>query len=74
MVSMTLAIPKEMKKEMELYPEINWSVVARAAIKRKLQILQEMDRILANSKLTEQDALLLGRKITKKVAKNFESA
>ena len=74
MVSMTLAIPKEMKKEMELYPEINWAVVARAAIKRKLQILQEMDRILANSKLTEQDALLLGRKITKKVAKKFESA
>ena len=74
MVSMTLAIPKEMKKEMELYPEINWSVVARAAIKRKLQILQEMDRILANSKLTEQDALLLGRKITKKVARKFESA
>ena len=72
MVSMTLAIPKELKKEMELHPEIKWSEVARAAIKRKLQILKEMDRILANSKLTEEDAIVLGRKITKKVAKKFE--
>ena len=36
-----------MKKEMELYPEINWSAVAREAIRRKLQILQEMNKILA---------------------------
>jgi hypothetical protein len=71
MVSMTLAIPKELKKDMELYPEINWSEVARAAIKRKIQILKEMNRLLANSKLTEEDALYFGKKITKEVAKRF---
>lgn len=72
MVSMTLAIPKELKKDMELYSEINWSEVARAAIKRKIHILKEMDKILANSKLTEEDAILFGHKVTKKVAKKFE--
>ena len=74
MVSMTLSIPKEIKKEMELYPEINWSAVARAAILRKIEILKEMDKILENSKLTEEDALALGRKITKKAAKRFREA
>jgi len=74
MVSITLAVPKEMKKEMELYPEINWSAVARAAIQRKIQILKEMDEILSKSKLTEEDAILFGRQITKKAAKKFREA
>jgi len=74
MVSMTLSIPKEMKKEMELYPEINWSVVAREAIRRKLRILNEMNKILAKSKLTEEDAIYFGKKITKKAAKKFREA
>lgn len=74
MVSMTLSIPKEMKKEMELYPEINWSVVAREAIRRKLRILNEMNKILAKSKLTEEDAIYFGKKITKKAAKKFKEA
>ena len=63
-----------MKKEMELYPEINWSAVAREAIRRKLQILQEMNKILAKSKLTKEDALYFGKKITKKAAKKFREA
>ena len=74
MVSITLAIPKEMKKEMELYQDINWSAVAREAIKRKLLILREMDELLKNRKLTEKDAIILGRKITKKAAKRFREA
>ena len=71
---MTLSIPKGMKKEMELYPEINWSAVAREAIRRKLQILQEMNKILAKSKLSEEDALYFGKRITKKAAKRFREA
>ena len=74
MVSITLAIPKEIKKEMELYPEINWSAVARAAILRKIQILKEMNEILSKSELTEEDAILFGRQITKKAAKKFREA
>jgi hypothetical protein len=68
---MTLAIPTELKKEMELYPEINWSVVARAAIQRKIAILREMDKLLAKSELTEEDAIRIGRQINKKVAKKY---
>jgi len=71
MVSMTLSIPKELKKEMERFPEINWSVVAREAIKRKIAILQKMNKLLAKSELTEDDAIFFGKKVTKKVAKKL---
>ena len=74
MVSMTLSVPQELKKEMEQYPEINWSVVAREAIKRKLAILQKMNKLLAKSELTEEDAVVFGRQITKKAAKKFREA
>jgi len=74
MVSMTLSIPENMKKEMELYPEINWSAVAREAFSRKLIILKEMNKILKKSKLTEDDALYFGKKITKKAAKQYREA
>ncbi|RLF35089.1 MAG: hypothetical protein DRM99_05335 [Thermoplasmata archaeon] len=71
MVRMTLSIPKELKKEMERFPEINWSVVAREAIKRKIAILQKMNKLLAKSELTEDDAIFFGKKVTKKVAKKL---
>jgi len=74
MVSMTLSIPQELKKEMEQYPEINWSVVAREAIKRKITILHKINTLLAKSELTENDALAFGRQITKKAAKKFREA
>lgn len=71
---MTLSVPKELKKEMEQFPEINWSVVAREAIKRKLIILQKMNKLLVKSELTEEDALVFGRHINKKAGKKFREA
>ncbi|PIN75127.1 hypothetical protein COV18_05035 [Candidatus Woesearchaeota archaeon CG10_big_fil_rev_8_21_14_0_10_37_12] len=71
MVSITLAVPEEMKSEMDNHPEMNWSEVARQAIRERLIILKKMDEIVSKSKLTEKDALELGRKINKVVAKRF---
>ena len=59
----TLSIPEEMKKEMEKSKEINWSEVARVAIKIKLEQLKILKEITSKSKLTEKDALKLSRKI-----------
>lgn len=72
MVSLTLSIPKEMKMEMEKFQEINWSAVAREAIKRKIAILKEMDKILAESEFTERDALEFGKKVSHRVAKKYK--
>lgn len=71
MVSLTLSIPEEMRKEMKKFPEINWSAVAREAIRKKIAILNEMDKILAKSEFTEKDALELGKKVTKRVARKY---
>ena len=71
MVSITLAVPQELKKEMEEHPEMNWSEIARQAIKQKLIVLNKLDRILSRSAFTEKDALELGRKVNKVVAKKY---
>lgn len=63
MVSITLSVPEELKREMDLHPELNWSAIARKAITEKLVLLKKFDVLLANSKLTDEDALILGKKV-----------
>lgn len=72
MVSITLAVPEELKKEMDKHPELNWSEVARQAIRDKVMLLHKMDALLAKSRLTEEDAIELGRKVNKAVAKRYK--
>lgn len=63
MPSLTLSIPTDLKREMDAHPIINWSEVARGAIRERLESLNILNSIAAKSKLTEKDALELGRKI-----------
>jgi len=72
MVSMTLAIPNEMKKEMDEFPEMNWSAVAREAIKQKLILLQKFRDFTKDSTLTDEDALRLGREVNKGLATRYK--
>ena len=69
MVSITLSVPEELKTQMEHHPEMNWSEIARQAIREKLQLLRKLDELVAKSKMTERDALDLGRKINKAATK-----
>ncbi len=71
MPTLTLAIPQEMKQEMDECPEINWSEVARAAIREKLINLGAFKAIVGKSKLTEEEALELSLKLGKKVNKSM---
>lgn len=73
MVSLTLSVPEELKKEMDQFPEMNWSAIARAAIKRKVILLMEMERLLSKSKLTQEDAIELGRKVNREVTRKHYS-
>jgi len=65
MPTITLSVPEDLKREMDESKEINWSEVARAAIRTKVSQLRILKAISAKSKLTEKDALELGRKINK---------
>jgi len=71
LVSITLAVPEELKKEMDNFPEMNWSAIAREAIKQRLTMLYKFKEFTKNSKMTEKDALELGKKINKAVAKKI---
>lgn len=65
MVNITLAVTEEIKKKMGSFPEMNWSEVARQAIMQRIILLEKMNTLLKNSKLTEEDALRLGREVNK---------
>jgi Arc/MetJ-type ribon-helix-helix transcriptional regulator len=64
-VNMTLAIPSELKKEMDELRFVNWSEVARDAFKAKISEWQLFQSILKKSKLTQKDADEISRKINK---------
>ena len=69
MVSITLSVPEDMKKEMNNFQDINWSAVAREAIKERLKMLRIFKDFTKDSTLTEEDALRLGRKVNAAVRK-----
>lgn len=71
MPTMTLAVPDELKKKMEKFPEMNWSEVARQAIRQRVEMLETLKEFTKDSTMTEEDALELGRKVNKALAKRY---
>ena len=69
---MTLSIEEQIYKAMKKHTEVKWSDVARSAIKKKLAELTIMDKVLAESELTESDAELIGHKIKAEIRKRFK--
>ena len=74
MVSITLSVPKELKMDMDSFPEINWSAVAREAIKNKITLLHKFQEFSAESEITGKDALELGKQVNKGLAKKYKAA
>ena len=69
MVNITLSVPEELKKKMDSFAEINWSEVAREAIRQRIIMLEAIRKFTRDSTLTEEDALRLGREVNKALAK-----
>ena len=69
MTNMTLAVPEDLHIIMRKHKEIRWSEVAREALWNQAKKLDFMDKILAKSTLTEKDALEIGRKVNRAIAK-----
>jgi hypothetical protein len=72
MVSITLAVPTELKQDMDMFPEINWSAVAREAIKQKVMLLRKFREFTKDSSITGEEALKMGAKVSKAVARRHE--
>lgn len=73
MVTMTLAVPEELKQRMEAFPEMNWSEVARQAFIQRLMDLEFLKKFKSKSTLTEEDALRLGAEVSRKLTKRYLS-
>jgi hypothetical protein len=71
MSTITLAIPEEMRLQMNEYKVINWSEVAREAIRQKLVQLNLFKSIVSKSKLTERKALDFSLKLGREVNKSL---
>jgi len=71
-VNITLSIPPELKKEMEKFPEINWSEVARTSIKQKIIQLNFLRGLTMDSEMTPEDALKMGREVNKLLANRYK--
>ncbi len=67
-----MAIPASLKKEMRAIRGVNWSEETRQLLEdriKRLKFLQELDELTKHSTLTEEDAIEIGRKINKGVAR-----
>jgi hypothetical protein len=70
--NITLAVPEELKKKMDEFPEINWSEVARQAIWEKASQLSILRTITSRSRIKGKDALALGKKINRSLARKYK--
>ena len=68
---MTLAVPEELKKKMDTFPEMNWSEIARQAFIQRIQDLEFLRKFKEKSTLTEEDALRLGKEVSKALSKRL---
>ncbi len=71
MPTLTLAIPSDLKSEMDSMPEMNWSEIARRAIAEKVAEYRLFKSIVAKSRLKEKDALEIGRKVNEGMYKAY---
>jgi len=45
MEKVTLSIPEKLKKELEKYPEVNWTEVLRSGIREKIEKLAKFEKM-----------------------------
>jgi hypothetical protein len=55
MPNVTVSVDDSLKEQMEDHPEINWSEVARQAIREKIHDLEVMEELVEGSNLAQED-------------------
>ncbi len=73
MAELKIIIPEELKRKMERF-KIDWSSVGRELLKKEIDELSELKAIVSKSRLTEEEVLLLGKKVNKSLAKKFRES
>ena len=71
-VNLTLAIPSELRRELQAHDEINWSAVIRKALQEHIRRVEIAEQIARRSKLKENDVKEISELIDKAVAKKLK--
>ena len=72
MPTMTLSVPVDLYSVIKQHDEIKWSVIARNAMWEYARKIQLVDSILEKSKLTEEDAVHIGKLIKKSIRERHD--
>lgn len=75
MPTATITLPDDVRSEMRRFSWVNWSDVAREAIKNKkneLEKLEKLKKIISKSKFTEKDAEELSKKVRESMHKRLK--
>jgi hypothetical protein len=70
--TITVNVDDALKERMEKHPEINWSEVTRQAIRDKIEKLELMDELTAESELSEADVDEIAARINERARKRLE--
>ncbi len=73
MAELKVIIPEELWRKMASI-EIDWNAITRDLLKMKVNELTDLRSIVSKSKMTDEDALELGRKVNKSLAKKFKTS
>lgn len=65
MAEIVVEIPEDLKKVISRHKLVDWSGIAGEAIRTAAAELELLNAITSESKLTEEDAIKLGRKVKK---------
>ncbi len=71
-VEIIVSVPKELEKEFKKLDPFLLQLAMQKLVKEKLEEFVKVEKILSKSKLTEREALKLGRKVNKSLAKKYE--
>jgi len=72
MAEIVVKIPKDLEEDFKKVDPLLLELAVQRLIKEKLEEFVKVERIVAKSKLTEKDALELGREVNKSLAKRYE--
>ena len=67
-------VPEELHRLMKKHPEIEWSEVARQAMREYAKKLETLDKTANKSKITEEDALEIGRAVKRRISDRYSKA
>jgi len=75
MPNITISISEELKQNLDLLPELNWSETIREFLSEKVKralLLRRLDKMLEKSELTEEECLQLGDKVKEGMLKRYK--